>query len=188
MKIGIDFDDCIADLAPVLIDYYNKIDGTSHKIGDVVSWDLDGLWKMDRKSAQERCFNFYPQEEGIEIPPVHGTVEAIQKLRKNNELIIITGRPEATLDFVTEWLKNHSIDLFDKIIFSNQFNGEKRGKAEICRDEEVDVFIDDNFQNILEVSKEKIKCFLMDAPWNQGLVPEYATRVKGWGEVVEGIK
>ena len=188
MKIGIDFDDCIADFAPFLIDYYNKIDGTSHKIEDVTSWELDGLWKMDIKSARDRCFNFYPQEVGIEIPPVHGAVQAIQKLKEKNELIIITGRPEATLSFVVDWLKKHSLDVFSKIIFSDQFNGEKRKKAEICKDEKVDIFIDDSLKNILDISKEGIKCFLIDTPWNQGELPENVKRVKGWGEIVKGIK
>ncbi len=186
MKIGIDFDDCLADYCKVLIDHYNKIDGTSYKIEDAITWDLGYLWGMDEKSAIDRCINFYPKEKGIEILPVYGAIEAINKLKKN-ELIIITGRPDTTLNFVVEWLQKHSINVFSKIIFSNQFNGEKRGKAEICKDEEVEVFIDDHLGNVINTSKTGIKCFLMDMPWNQGDIPSTVERVESWDEIVERI-
>ncbi|MEI8338157.1 MAG: hypothetical protein WCF92_03370 [bacterium] len=187
MKIGIDFDDCIVNLCPALIDFYNKIDGTAYSVADSESFDLGNLWKIDTETANERCLNFLLHEEKLNIAPVFGVVDALNKLKEKHELIIVTGRPEATKDFMVRWLNKHSINFFSEIIFSSQFNGEKRGKAEICIDEKVDIFIDDNLQNILDIAKEKIKCFLMDTPWNQELVPEYAIRVKGWKEIMEEI-
>ena len=84
-------------------------------------------------------------------------------------------------------MSRHFYGVFEKIIYTSQFHEGKKEKSLVCKEEEVEIFIDDYLENILSVSKLGVKCFLMDNPWNQGEVPENVKRVKGWEEIVEEI-
>ncbi|MFA6463729.1 MAG: hypothetical protein WCV55_01850 [Candidatus Paceibacterota bacterium] len=188
MKIGIDFDDCLVNYFPPLIEHLNNVFGTTYEVRDIFSFDLEKVWKVDSQTMRKSLADFYLYEKDLDIQPVNGALDAIRKLKEKNELIIITGRPDSTYDFVHGWLEKHLPNTFDKIIFTNQFFGARREKVSICIEEGVGAFIDDNLQNVLDTAKERIiKCFLMDASWNQEPIPEYVSRVKSWEEIVDGL-
>lgn len=87
--------------------------------------------------------------------PRPGAVEAIKKLREEgHEIYIITARDnefhEDPYMLSKNWLDNNSIE-YDKLIVN------VREKAPLCKNEKIDIFIDDQLNNCLEVSKEGIK-------------------------------
>jgi uncharacterized HAD superfamily protein len=187
MKIGIDFDDCLIDYFPALIKKLNESFETSFTRKDMHSFDLEKVWNVDRDVMLEKISEFYSREHDESIMPVFGALEAINKLKEKNELVIITGRPDSTNDFVKKWIEKHFPDSFNKIIHTNQFFGVHREKSKVAKEEGIEIFIDDNLENVLSVSKEGIVCFLMDTPWNQGEIPLAVERVKSWNEIVMKI-
>ena len=187
MKIAIDFDDCIVDSCPLVIEHLNKIAGTSLKREDIFSMYFVDVWKIDEKVIKEGILNLYSIENENDFLPIKGAIEAINKLNEKHELIIITGRPEHTSCFVNKWLEKHLPNVFKKIIYTNQHFGVKKEKALVCEEEGVEIFIDDYDKNVFSVSEKNIRCFLIDNPWNQGEIPENVKRVKGWEEIVEEV-
>ncbi len=187
MKIAIDFDDCLIDSCPTVIEHINKIVGTSFRKEDIFSLRFEDVWNIDKKIIQDGVLDFYLIEDSLDLLPVNGAIEAVNKLKEKHELIIITGRPDHTDPFVSKWLEKNLPGVFKKIIYTNQFHGMKKEKAVVCKEEGVEIFIDDFMKNFLNTAKQEIKCFLIDNPWNQGEIAENVKRVKEWKEIVEEI-
>lgn len=86
------------------------------------------------------------------VKPRFNAVEAINRLRK--EGIIITTRDSEFHDDLyllsKNWLDKNNIE-YDKLIVN------AREKGTVCKNENIDLFIDDQLNNCLDVLKEGIK-------------------------------
>jgi uncharacterized HAD superfamily protein len=123
--------------------------------------------------------------------PSEPSIEAIKELPRNNTLIVVTAREDAHIEITHAWLNLHLPDIFNSVIFTNHNHADatkRRKKSEVCKEQNIDVFIDDSMSNVLDVSSVVKRVFLFDAPWNQGELPENAERVFGWDEIVEKLK
>lgn len=65
-------------------------------------------------------------------------------------------------EWTEEWLWKHGFPVAPVITTTSAFN-----KAEHCKELGIQIFIDDNFNSFVEINKEGICCFLMDAKHNQ---------------------
>lgn len=115
--------------------------------------------------------------------PRPGAVEAINKLKEEgHEIYIITARDNEFHEYPymlsKNWLDNNNIE-YDKLIVN------ARGKASVCKNEKIDIFIDDQLNNCLEVSKEGIKTirFVTDTTGYENMV-----NINSWDRVYQYIK
>ncbi len=189
-KIGIDFDDVLMDFNDALFAYHNPIYGTNFTKEDVKSFDLELTWGCTREEAIKRCFEFYNAHSHYNANTVEGATQAIKRLSNDHDLIVVTSRPDSIKDQTINWLEKNFPKTFSQVIFTNHYHGDvsKRiSKADVCKVEGIQIFIDDNMDNALALAKEGINTFLFDAPWNQGEIPENMTRVYSWEELVSRI-
>lgn len=73
----------------------------------------------------------------------------------------ITSRPVST-EITEKWLDMHGFPT--KPVFTTT---KERTKAVIAKEQGLDIFVDDGYHNFLELNKNGICCFLMDAPHNR---------------------
>ena len=126
-------------------------------------------------------------EDNYELTMENVTVKAgaskvINELCKNNKIILITARAdegeikEATLN----WLKKNNINYHK--IYMGHLN-----KKEIIQENNLDIFIDDNFRNCMEAVKLNIKALMMNARNNKSFNDEKIKRVFSWDEIEKEI-
>ncbi len=163
MIIGIDIDDTLTDIRDELkkaaIDYAkklgknitnqdkyveNKNNGNNYQ--EIYGFTYEELKYFLKVIQEEITKNAQPRE---------GVINAIKKLRqKGNKIYIITARDKEFHDdpymLSKNWLDKNNIE-YDKIIVN------ARDKAKICKEEKVDIFIDDQLANCIKVSNEGIK-------------------------------
>lgn len=197
LRIGIDFDDVLVDCNTALQDFHNTHYGTTHTKDDVTSHNLETLWGCTREEMYARLGHFLDSEHHNEIGPLDGAVEAIQQLSLHHELYIITARrPEA--EEVTKKLLQHfqtgTFGSWTEIFSALHFTGTSTGtnlkitKAEVCKSESIDVFIDDHIDNVRNVSSVGIPSLLMNQPWNKNEpLPVGAKRVHSWSDILKEI-
>ena len=106
-------------------------------------------------------------------------VNVINKLHdEGNEIIFITARHYGEYDdpyeITFKYLSKHGIN-FDKII-TNRLD-----KGKVCKEENIDLFIDDSVSNCKMVSEEGIDVLLFDAQFNKN--DDKFKRVYNWDEV-----
>ncbi len=190
MIIAVDCDDVLADSMEVFINYYNKNYGTSltkdHFFSsmwwDIIREDKDVVINRYLEFIENKCFD--------EIKPVPGAVEAIKKIKKKHELIVVTGRPNSLLKKTKKWVNDYFPNFFNEIHCTNLHfaNGNGLTKGDICKNNKVDLLIDDYIEFGQECVNNNIEVFLMNQPWNkQAKLLSGITRVMSWQDVMRRI-
>ena len=185
MNIGIDIDDTIAN-TNISIDtfakeYTEKVLKRNFKINNLDNV-LDPMWaKYLYGWTIEEDAKFW--EDKYELTMQNATIKdgasrVINKLYKNNEIIIITARADnqKIRDLTVKWLEENNIH-YHKIYMGHL------DKKRIIQKNKIDVFIDDNFKNCKEASNLGVRTLLMDSRINKNLNYENIKRVFSWNEI-----
>ena len=153
MRIAVDLDDVIADLIPCMLAKHREITGAALTREQATSWNVFPPEVHD----SVRFGNSYGS---LELLP--GAVEFLSWLKERHEVHIVTYRGEHSREITTRWLERHLPGLYDGVHFSGG------GKVDICRELEVDLIIDDSYNQIPAVSEALgIPGILMDTPMNR---------------------
>lgn len=185
MRIGIDVDEVLANFNEALCNFHNSTYNTNLTRKDFKDFYLADAFKCSEEEVKERMQNFFLSPFFKQIKPIEGAKEAIIELSKNNELIIITARPEVLRKDTEEWLESYFPAIFKRVHISQSKFQKGLRKWQICKDEKVDIHIDDGLHIIKDCSKNNIKSIVFDNPWNREFTPKNAIRVKDWYEALE---
>ena len=114
--------------------------------------------------------------------PRFNAVETINRLRKEgHKIIIITARDSEFHDdpyFLSKnWLNKNNIK-YDKLIVN------AREKGTVCKNENIDLFIDDQLNNCLDVLKEGIKVIRIS---NENCTNKDIVDLNNWTKIYEYI-
>lgn len=189
MKIGIDLDGVVFDSEKDFRIYQELYD----------IFELKENNKVDEKEIRlEKRFN-WPKETAMNfLDKYHGPVvqeanympgaQMILKMLKNegHELIIITARGGYNphiIELTEQRLKKDNMNIFDKYYYGIQ------NKAEICKNENIDIMIDDSNHNCKATSENGIKTiYLKDAPSYEMEENSNLKVLYNWGEIYRYIK
>ena len=175
MRIGIDIDDVITDTSITIKDYIEKNDPSGEikkYIVDIMNGEPPAFIK---DFVDENGLKFF-QKTTIK----HDAIRVINKLYDSgNEIYIITARGDKSFKgsekFTLDFLKNNNIK-FTKIFFNSY------EKAKICKDNDVEIMIDDSVKHCTEIFKENIKSILFTSMINKNIDIEIP-RVNDWLEL-----
>lgn len=173
MRIGIDIDDVITDTSIALKKYISNCD-TNEEISNYMEEIMRG--EMPTPSIKKfLCENF------IEIWKTASLKENSREVMKKlidigNEIVIITSRGEMKFKgsekFTLEYLKANGIK-YTEIIF-DCFD-----KAKVCKENKIDVMVDDSVKYCTEIAKENIKSIVFTSDVNKSIDTEI-DRVDNW--------
>lgn len=189
MKIGIDLDGVIFDsekLYRVCTELYEVLDLKKNTIKDNKSRLFEERYGWNEEETKRFIdkYHEYIVENSNFMP---GAKEVLKRLKEEaNELIIITARGQQENKYIkiTERIfKENNFEIFDKYYWG------VLDKVKVCKDENIDLMIDDYNRNCEQLSKAKIKTiYLKDAPSYEIEDTEYIKTLYNWGEVYRYIK
>lgn len=186
-KIGIDIDEVLANHLEKLNEFYYKKTGKKYVEEDYHSYNWWEVWGMTKEQAIKIDKEFKKSNLFKEILPIEGAVDAIKQLSLKNELFVITSRPSETRELTLNWFFNH-FNLRISILHSGDFWGKNKSKSEICKEQGISIFIEDNLHYALDCAKNGINVFLLDKPWNKNYEKhENITKVNNWKEIMEKL-
>ena len=190
MKIGIDIDGVLTDEHTYVLDNGTKY-FSENNISYIVNrnvYDSEEIFGV----SEDEYNNFWKEyifEYSKNIPIRCHASDIIKKLKeKGNEIFIITSRSFTTYEnenkdkmqyLVKEWLNKNSV-LYDEIIFT-------REKADICKQNNIDLMIEDKPENIEDISKE-IPVIVYDCPYNEKIYNNNVIRCYSWYDIYEKIE
>ncbi len=191
MRIGIDIDGVLTDIEQYQLDcgskYVNEhfgngvVNGNEYETKDIfeISDDIDNDFWAE-----------YLPKYATEEPARKYASEVINKLKnEGNEIYIITARyltdrnDELGIKMrktVEKWLLDNNI-YYDKLIFSPE------DKLEICKENHINLMIEDKVDNINKISQEiPVICF--NAGYNKNCVGKNILRCFSWYDIYNKIK
>lgn len=191
MIIGVDIDDTLTDIR-------DEVGAAALKYAQSLNKDIDEtkvVWdKNNNGSSFKERYNFNYDEllyffgniqENItkKAKPREDVVDVIKKLREDgHKIYIITARDSEfhnnPYELSKTWLNKNNIE-YDKLIV------DARDKAKICREQNIEIFIDDKLSNCMQISNENIVTIRITnyTEQHQNIVNK-----KNWKEIYEYIK
>lgn len=169
MRIGIDIDNVISNFNETLLNEYIEHDKTLRNTGII---DNNAYIRKMFDWSEEEENTFY--KDNIEkiakkLNIIDGAKEYIDKIKsEGNSIYIITGRDNGEysdpIGMTKEWLAKFDV-YYDELLFTNAY--EKKGKAEICLKNKIDIMIDDSISMCTNCISSGIKTFIMDTEYNR---------------------
>ena len=193
MNIGIDIDDTITQTFeysyPLSKEYTKKYcNRESKNIEDLASVNHYYLKIINDWNTEEEL-DFWDKNYKKIIQNVKIKADAkrvIDKLRENGaKIYLITARMKTenfdAYEETRKWLKLNEVE-YDELII------DAVNKNQIAKNKNIDIFIDDSFENCISVANEGIKTFIIETEINKGLENENINRVYSWNEIYEKLK
>lgn len=188
--IAFDCDEVIVATGTLLIDHYNKLHGTNVQLKDFYSKDYEHVWQAEPETATRDLFAYLSTDAYINLEPMDGAVETLQKLAGDYTLCMVTGRPDETKQATHAWVHKYLLGIFEKIVFTNFFKlndskGAQRTKAEVCKEIGASWLVDDHIHHIKNVTEQGITGILFgDSPWEQlETSTPHLIKIKDWQQL-----
>lgn len=192
MRIGIDIDGVLIDVEKWQLDYGSKFyfEKYNKAIVNSKGYETNEIFAAPQKYDDEFWTKYFIDYSKNASPRSFAS-EVIKKLKDESyEIYIITARGiflsnnailfEENKKLVKEWLKNNNI-LYDKIIFSEE------DKLDTCKENNIDIMIDDKVENINNISKIiPVICF--HAGYNEKCEGKNIIRAYSWYDIYYKIK
>ncbi len=189
MIIGIDIDNTITHTTEMILHYaqiYGKEQGLN-TIPDMRHYYLEDILGWDRQIADD-FLNAHLGQIYHDMQPKEQAIEVINHLKKEHELILITSRnrqfPEVE-EVTVSWLKRNGL-FYDRLILNTTSNMHFFNKLEVCRENQVDIMIEDHYKLVSEISPF-LPVIMFDYPYNSHLRSDNIIRVKHWNEVKQWV-
>lgn len=192
MKIVVDIDDVLADTMPQFIAFFREFYNQDFLDEDASKFEYLGFLGKTKEEATEKLFKFYESEYFEATQPIEKAQDVLKKLRIEHELYALTSRPYAVKNQTEEWIEKYFPNIFTEILFNNDHTKESfsldklKSKAEICKDLDAHVLIDDLLR-FTNNSHEELNVYLLDKPWNKGEIQKNVKRVSDWDAIFDII-
>ena len=186
MRIGIDIDNCISNFDDVLLEEYLKHDKELRNTGIINDKPYHitvGMFDWSEEENDEFYYNNI-QRIAMSLKPLNNAKEVIDKLKADgNEIYIITSRDNGEYinpeKMTREWLEKYDI-YFDKLILTGRHE-----KGPVCKENNIDIMIEDSIKNCEDIENNGVKCYIMDTRYNKH--ETRFERVKRWNEIYSKI-
>lgn len=184
MKIGIDIDGVLTDISKFYLDYGAKFAFENNiKIVNPNAYEIEEMLNLE-EGAHKEFWAKYDDYYTKKIYTREFASEVIRKLKEEgNEIHLLTARnpkSEQNEKWTTDWLEENNI-YYDKLIFID-----KQLKLEYCKNNNIDLMIEDNTNTILAISK-LIPVICLDNRYNQNCEGNNITRCYSWYDIYSKI-
>jgi uncharacterized HAD superfamily protein len=187
--IAVDIDDVLALSVDKFIEWSNSRFGTSISF-DQYTEDWSLLWNISQKETSSRVAQMYKEGLPSQYSRIGESVEVLDKLKPNYELIVATARRKAEDTQTKDWIKEHYPTVFKDIHFAGIWDeitehSHKMTKARLCKELGVDYLIDDQVKHCIGANSVGVTALLFgDYPWNSNVsLPKDIKRVMNWKEI-----
>jgi len=189
MKIAVDLDDVLNNSQEVLCDFVNLRYNKNLTLEDYTDYTLWKVWGVEREKMFDMIYEFYDSEYFNKVSPLNEAQTALEVLSKNHELFLVTSRSIDLKNKTENWINKNFPNKFKKVILTNSFsknNLREISKADVCKQENLNLLIDDCYKYVSDCIEKNIPAILMNRNWNKNFKDiKGMVRVNNWSEILQ---
>jgi uncharacterized HAD superfamily protein len=180
LNLCIDIDGTITDEF-YWLDYANRYFDTDVKPKQVKTYNFNEPLQVTR----EEYFKFYElhwETLHSKAKVREGAKEVLWKLSENHNIYYVTAREAQVKNVTVEWFRKNNLPGDELYLLGSHY---KVGQAEEL---DCDIFIEDRYENAIELSLAGFKVLLIDCTYNRQPLLPGITRVYNWNQIYEEIQ
>lgn len=180
LNLCIDIDGTITeayDWIPRVNEYFN----TNIAPKDVTVYEIHRVLGIDRE-AYELFYALYGESLHLESKIRNGAKKVLSNLYRQHNIHFVTAREERMMTVTYLWFSHHKIPM-DSLTLLGSHN-----KVGTAKDLDCHIFIEDRYENAIQLAQSGFEVLLMDCNYNKGLLPSKVTRISNWFEIESVIK
>lgn len=178
------------DIDSVIADTYDIMESALYKAFGIrfpkeehssFNFDIPGASTKEIVSVIDKCMledvnNALPLNNAMDV------LRHIYSLSNKRPLLFVSARPKSCYDGTKTWLMKY----LGPFIKFNVIFTENKPKTQILLDHGIEVFVDDRYKTIKELSSVIQQPLMFDHPWNRNRpVPKGANVIKDLSEVID---
>ena len=160
--------------------YANDYFGIELKPSDITEYDIDKVLNI----PSEEYWKFY-EEHGEKMHEKararKGAKGNIVKLAKYNNIHYVTARNKVMQEVTKNWLEKRKFPINSLHLLGSH------SKVVKAKELDCNIFIEDRYENAIEIAEAGFSVFLIDCFYNRFTLPNRVTRVKNWNEIYAKI-
>lgn len=160
--------------------YANQHFNTEITPEDITSYAIEEILGIEEEAFYEFYKEYGPRLHG-EAKIRSGVRETLEHLYVDHDIHFITARALEMHPVSLEWLQRHNLPLDSLTLLGSH---DKVGKA---TELSCDIFVEDRYENAVQLADAGFLVLLIDCAYNQGVLPQNIIRVKDWSEIGEVI-
>lgn len=175
LNLCIDIDGTVTgayDSLPRINDYFQ----TRIIPSDVTVYNLHEVLGVEREDY-EKFYSIHGEKIHEENTIRDGAREVISNLFMKHQIHFVTARSERMEDVTRRWFANHRVPLHSLYLLDSH------NKLNKAIDLSCDIFIEDRYENAIQLAMAGFEVLLIDCHYNQGHLLTNITRVKTWYEI-----
>lgn len=175
LNICIDIDGTITD-AYYWIHLANKYFNKSVKEEDVTSYEMSEVFGISEEEYRG-FYNKYIEEIHMQATIREDVQEVLALLSAHHDLYFITARDQKLEKLTIDFMKKNKIPYDDIYVLGSHY------KVDKARELDCDIFIEDNYNNAIQLSLAGFDVILMDTNYNRKPINNKIKRVSSWKEI-----
>jgi len=188
MRIGTDTDEVVAEYVKGYLKFYNTLKGTNFRYEDMNCYDFWTVLGISKREAFGIEAEFFASPTFDDLGLVEGASRGVRALPIDDELFILTARPVWIEDKTRRFYERRFPEIPVSLHFSGDVYKEQgKTKGELCKELELDLFIDDSANALRGCCGNRTRLLLFDRQWNEREEVAGAERTFGWGHVLEKL-
>lgn len=144
---------------------------------DITAYEIHKMLDIEEDDYHE-FYDLYGKLLHRESKARFGASEAIQDLYHQHRIHFVTAREEKMRETSIEWLERHQMPMDSISLLGSHY------KVAKARELNSDLFIEDCYNNALQLAQAGFEVLLIDCSYNKGPLPQNVTRVKTWSEIL----
>lgn len=186
--IWVDLDEVLAESLDTILEFNDyKINWKIVERKDIINYSIYKIegFNIDLDYAKKWFYTpLFEDFNNLEIKKVNWSLEQLTRLKNLwYELAVITARrSDMFWEYTIAWIEKHFPWFFTNIYFADHFSDEHKDKHDICKENQIEIMIEDDYFYAKGLAEAWIKTFLLEKPWNnnQELYHENIVRIKSW--------
>ncbi|KAB3525588.1 5' nucleotidase, NT5C type [Alkaliphilus serpentinus] len=158
----------------------NRFFNVCLKPRDIKYYEIHRVLGVERREY-EKFYDQYGEIIHQEASIRKGAREALQKFYQHNKIHFVTAREEKMRGVTAKWFKQHQIPYHSLSLLGSH------NKVEKAMDLACDIFIEDRYENAIQLASAGFEVLLINCYYNQGSLLSGITRVNNWLQIEDYI-
>lgn len=188
--VGLDIDDVLLGFQASFIAWHNSHYDTLLRYEDFKSFDYTKVIGVAREECYARVMKFYNSPDFDNLLPLRSSPIYVPALANRHTLLAITSRHDDLIPRTHASLDKYFPHCFSGVHFTNHWFGNgRRTKSEVCKENGVQILVDDHCTFAEEAADNGIRVIMPDRPWNQDFKNHGVIRVgREWHYIYSAVE